>query len=337
MKSLLIKSMSFALIAVGLWSCKKDETKAVANISPAGTLSTTATTINLVQSNGTATAVTFSFPAPVVTGTPVPVTTTLQFDLKGNNFAAPKEFTLTTTTYAPKVADLNAMLLSLGAKTGISTQFEARLKSAPAPNAITYSNVLALTATPYLASSWLYAPGAYQDWTPASADSLVSLNSDGVYTGIIAFPAAKLDFKITPAKTWDIAYGDAGNGTISITAGANLTAGTAGLKKVTVDIGKRTWAVEAVKQISIIGSATPKGWDGDTDMKFVNDGKGTWKVTVALVAGDLKFRQDHDWGTNYGGSGGNAALNGDNIKVAEAGNYTISLDIPNLKYTIVKN
>ena len=336
MKSIFLKTVAFSMIAISLWSCKKDEDQTVANVSAAGTLTASSTTVALSQANATKPALTLTFPAATVTGYKVPVTSTLQFDVKGNNFAAAKEFVLTTTTYSPTVNDFNTMLLALGIKVGAAAQIEARLKSVPAPNAVTYSNVLTLSATPYLASAWIYAPGAYQGWAPATADSLVSLTSNGIYVGIINFTAGNLEFKVNPAKNWDLSYGDGGAGALS-TTGGNLNATLAGMRQVTVDLNAKTFKIEAALPWAIIGDATPKGWDADTDMKFINDGKGTWKITVDLKVGEMKFRQNHAWDVNLGGSAGKLTSGGGNIAVAAAGNYTITLDVSGLAYTIVKN
>jgi len=324
MKSIFLKSISLVLLTIGLWSCKKDETKTVSNVSPAGALTASATSLNLVQANATKPALTLTFPAPTVTGYQIPVTSTLQFALAGTGFAVTKEIVATTTTYSPTVNDFNTMLLALGLKIGVSGQIDVRLKSAPAPNAVTYSNVITITATPYLASAWIYAPGAYQDWTPATADSLVSLTSNGIYTGIINYPDGKLEFKITPAKSWDLSYADGGNGTLSI-VGGNLNAGVAGSRLVTVDMNKKTWTIADGNVWAIIGSATPLGWDGDTDMKFINDGKGAYKITLNLVAGEFKFRMGHKWDSNFGGTIAALVANSpNNLPVSASGNYTIT-------------
>lgn len=334
MKSIFLKSISFVLLTIGLWSCKKDETKTVSDVSPAGTLTASATSLNLVQANADKPAVTLSFPAPSVTGYQIPVTSTLQFDLKGNNFKAAKEVVVATTSYTPLVSEMNTMLLGLGLKVGVPGQIEIRLKSAPAPNAVTYSNVLTLSATPYLASSWIYVPGAYQGWTPATADSLISLTSNKIYTGVISFPAGNLIFKVTPKKNWDAAYGDAGGGNISLSASDNLAAPAAGVYVLTVDLNKNTITYTPIVW-SIIGDATAGGWSTDTDMAYA---KGVWKVTASLTKGQIKFRQNHDWGINYGGSDGNAVLGSpNNIDITAAGNYTITLNVTTAKYTITKN
>lgn len=348
MKTIFFKSLALSLIALTLWSCKKDETQTVSNVEAAGTLTASITTLNLVQANGTQEAVKFTYPLAKSTGYVVPVTTTLQFGLKGTNFDPVREFVVTDKTYAPTVTDMNNMILALGGKIGTATQIEVRLKSGAAVNDLTYSNTLTLSGTPYLASAWFYAPGAYQGWNPSTADSLVSETSNGIYVGVINFTPGNFEFKVTPAKAWDVAYGDAGNGTYS-TTGGNFNSATAGLKQVTVNTNTKTWSIANVlQQWAIIGDATPGGWDTDTDMKYINDGKGGWRITLNLKVGEFKFRLNDSWDVNLGG-GANLTKNGDNIKVTTAGSYTITLNVipadPTKEakevsggtYTIVKN
>ncbi|MBB2149609.1 SusE domain-containing protein [Pedobacter gandavensis] len=338
MKSNIIKYISLVLVAIGLWSCKKDGTELVSNVSPAGTLTASTSALDLSLANAANTAVTLSFPAPVITGVIIPVTTTIQIDRKGKDFSNPTEVVVTTASYAPKVSEINAILLGFGFKAEVPAEIEVRLKSAPAPNAITYSNVLTLKATPYFAASWVYAPGAYNGWGVATADSLVSPDSDGKYTGIINFPTDQLQFKITPKKSWDFSYGVLGGLLSSDGSAGNLAVPKAGTQLISVDLNTKTFSIVEADLWSMTGSATPLGWGSDIDMKFINDGKKTWKVTADLLAGELKFRKNHDYGSNYGGSGGNLVFNSStNIPVAQAGNYTITFDIPNLKYTLVKN
>jgi hypothetical protein len=73
----------------------------------------------------------------------------------------------------------------------------------------------------------------------------------------------------------------------------------------------------------IIGSATPLGWDASTAMVF-NSATGTYSISLKLNSGELKFRLDNKWDTNYGDTGNNLSLEagGDNIPVT-AGYYTI--------------
>lgn len=336
MKSIFFKTLALCFVALSLWSCKKDETQTVSIVGAAGTLTASTTTLSLVQANGAQAALTLSYPLATSSGYVVPVNSTLQFALKGTNFAAPKEVVVTAKTYAPTVTEINNMILALGGKVGVAAQVEVRLKSGAAVNDLTYSNVITLTATPYLASAWVYVPGAYQGWDPTTADSLVSLTSNGIYTGIINFPTGKLLFKVTPAKNWTSEYADNGGGKFS-NQGGNFDVLTEGLKLLTFNTIDKTWKMENVKQWSVIGEATPGGWGTDTDMKYVNDGSESWKITLNLTAGEYKFREDHKWDNNLGIKDGKFQTNGDNLKIAVAGNYTISLNTKVPSYTIVKN
>ena len=336
MKANILKTLAVGLMVLSLWSCKKDEDKVTANASPAGTLSASATSVDLNNAAAEQTAVTFTFPASTVTGYPVTVTNTLQFDLKGNNFRTAKETVLTTTTYSATVAELNKMMLSLGATIGAPAEMEVRLKSAPAPNVPTYSNVITISGTPYLASAWIYVPGAYHGWSFDTVDSLVSLTGNGVYEGLINMPAEKVTFKITPKKSWDVNYGDGGGDALS-TSGGDINAGTPGLKKITVDLNKNTYKIENADSWGLIGDATPGGWENDTDLKFINDGSGLWKLTANLKVGKYKFRMNDTWDVNFGIKDGKFVKGGDDISLSEAGNYTISLDPVEETYTIVKN
>lgn len=338
MKSRFLKSLALSLITLSLWSCKKDETQTVSNVSPAGTLTASATSLSLVQANGALPALTLSYPLSTSTGYVVPVTTSLQFAIKGSNFATTREIAVSTASYSPTISDLNSMMLALGAKIGTPTQLEVRMKSGAAINAMTFSNVVTLTATPYLASSWVYVPGAYQGWTPSTADSLISVSSNGIYTGMITFTPGNLEFKITPAKKWDVAYGDTGGGKIAIGVNDNLKSAEAKVKQVTVDLNAGTYTVGTPNEWSIVGSATAGGWDVDTDLKGVNDGKSNnYSVQTNLTVGVFKFRFQHKWDTNLGGNISALTGGGADIAIATAGAYTITLDVAAKKATLVKN
>jgi hypothetical protein len=338
MKANILKTVAVGLMVLSLWSCKKDEDRVLSDASPAGTLAASATTVNLNIAAGNENAVTFTFPAATVTGYQVPVTSTLQFALKGTNFENAKETVVSTTTYSATVAELNKMMLSLGASIGVPAEMEVRLKSAPAPNAATYSNVLTISGTPYLASAWLYVPGDYANWDFANVDSLVSVTGNGIYVGLINMTGDKFEFKVTTQKSWNSGtqYAEGGGGKIA-TSGDNLKAETGGLKKITVDLNNNTYKIEKADSWGIIGDATPGGWDNDTDMKFINDGKGMWKLTTNLKVGQYKFRMNDAWDVNIGTKDGQVVAGGDNFELSVAGNYTISLDPVENTYSIVKN
>ena len=66
-----------------------------------------------------------------------------------------------------------------------------------------------------------------------------------------------------------------------------------------------------------------------------------WIITMDLTAGQIKFRANHAWDINYGDNNadGTLELNGADIVVGVAGNYTIILNLNNPVYTylLIKN
>lgn len=330
-----------------LASCKKDESnKVVANVGKAGTLTATNLAPELTKPTATNTAVTFTWQATPVTGYKAPITYTLQLVKKDSSFTSTseKEVSLTTLTKTFTVGDLNTLLASMNLSYDDVSQIQVRIKSSAAANlAATYSNVIVLSVKPYQQVGYVYVPGAYQStdaskqWLPATADSLKSVNNDGTYEGIVGFEAGRLDFKITSKKDWNHTnYGDAGAGKLSLTGG-NISAPSAGLFDININInaGVNTITFRPIYW-SIIGDATPGGWGSDTDMAFDAD-LNTWTVTAALIGGkQMKFRYDHAWDINLGGTTSALTLGGGNIDVATSGTYKIVLNLNTNTFTSTK-
>ena len=90
--------------------------------------------------------------------------------------------------------------------------------------------------------------------------------------------------------------------------------------------------------IGIIGSATPGGWDEDTDM-FYDEVEGIFYTTLDLVMGEAKFRKDNDWAVNWGAEdfpSGTGVQDGPNIPIANAGTYYITFDSTSGDYNFVE-
>lgn len=91
--------------------------------------------------------------------------------------------------------------------------------------------------------------------------------------------------------------------------------------------------------IGLVGSATPGGWDTDTDMRLADATKAdkyTWTITVYLTAGAVKFRANDAWEANWGASdfpSGTGTQGGPDIPVATAGYYKITLNDNTGAYT----
>lgn len=234
---------------------------------------------------------------------------------------------------------MDQAVLKAGGKAGVAAAYDLRVTATTTSTGgtiVKMSDPVTITVTPYQLESYLYVPGAYQDWNPATAQALTSATSNGIYEGYIKFPAAGSEFKFTAARNWDVSYGDSDGDGVLEDNGGNLKAPGAGYYKVTVDMNTKKVTLTP-ESWGIIGSATPKGWDGDTDMAYDGTTR-TWSVTVPLAAGELKFRRNHSWDTNYGDEGpdGHLDAGGKNIAVPEAGTYRIVFDEYNLGYSITK-
>ena len=168
----------------------------------------------------------------------------------------------------------------------------------------------------------LYMAGDANGW-----NQIDILNSDdGVhFTGYMYLN--QNGFKFCTQPNWDgTNYGGAFFGQESDNI---MMTQEAGFYQVDVDLSARTYTLTPFT-IGIIGSATPKGWDGDTDMTY-NPEERCWELkNVELTDGEMKFRSNHNWddpNPNWGGTLDALVQKGDNIKVAEAGTYDIKLKV----------
>jgi hypothetical protein len=81
--------------------------------------------------------------------------------------------------------------------------------------------------------------------------------------------------------------------------------------------------------VGIIGSATPGGWDTDTDMVQSPDSAHLWSIVLNLVQGEAKFRQDNAWDINWGATGyptGIGTQGGPNIPIPAPGEFTVTFN-----------
>ena len=139
------------------------------------------------------------------------------------------------------------------------------------------------------------------------------------------------ELKVRQNNAWDVNYGDKGaDGTLE-SGGDNIVV-KAGTYLVTVDFKGLKYTIVAYKVWGLVGSGAPNGWNGP-DAKFTPDfgTEGIWKLSnIILTDGEVKFRQNDDWGVNMGDDKADGILEtgGANIAV-KAGTYDIVLDFTN--------
>ena len=89
------------------------------------------------------------------------------------------------------------------------------------------------------------------------------------------------------------------------------------------------------QSVGIIGSATPTGWDSDTDMATTDN--ITYTINMTFSTGEVKFRQDDAWTLNWGSTTfptGTATQDGPNIPVP-AGTYDVTFNRTTGAYSFV--
>ena len=102
-----------------------------------------------------------------------------------------------------------------------------------------------------------------------------------------------------------------------------------------VDTGTLNDQIGPVSQWGLVGSATANGWDGP-DMSMHVSGADQYGIYANLVAGEMKFRFNNDWGVNLGDNDTDGTLEpgGTNIPIPGDGLYYITLNTANNTYTI---
>ncbi len=172
---------------------------------------------------------------------------------------------------------------------------------------------------------YIYEIGNSSGWS--KSEPLYSANLDGQYLG---FAYLDGEYKFKPNEdNWDGDYGqakDSDEGTLVQEDEQNCAAAAAGYYAISVDLAAMTFSKELISTISLIGSAVngDTSWGTDYDMTY-NAETNTWDITTELTTGEFKFRANHEWAYNWGGTTDALTQGGDNITITEAGTYTISL------------
>ena len=221
-----------------------------------------------------------------------------------------------------------------------SAQTKPASPAAAKPNA-TPAKAGAPSASDKAPEAVLYVPGAYEDWKPATAPQIGSVpGSSTRFEGYVNFTGTgEQPFKFTNAPDWlHTNYGNGGAGTLNPDGQAGgLTVPSGGYYELTADLKKGTWSATKTTW-SVIGNATPGGWEKDTAMTY-NPEKQVWTVTMPMKAeGSFKFRANSAWKIDFGLDSNGKLQYVDNpffdynpsikdLTVPDDGTYTITLDL----------
>ena len=185
------------------------------------------------------------------------------------------------------------------------------------------ANSTTMTFTAVKTSWGVIGDASPQGWNDETA--LTYSPTQRVWQGAMHLTAATIKFRAN--HDWNYNYGsDKADGTLGAGA-ANIPVSLESDYTITLDLSHPNAYTYSANRWGVIGDATPGGWNTDTNMTW-DAVKGVLKVTLNLTAGSIKFRANDDWAINLGGANLNALTQGgDNIAVAAAGNYTLTLDV----------
>ncbi len=171
-------------------------------------------------------------------------------------------------------------------------------------------------------------PGGWNDQTNMTYNTSTKSLSLGIHL-------KSGGFKFRGTSTWSVNYGAQAGSNSLVFDGPNISVTTEDDYAITLDLSHPNEYTYSANRWGIIGDATG-GWSTDINMAWDNVGK-VFKATLDLTAGEIKFRANDDWGINFGGALNALTQGGANIKITDAGNYTITLDPWAKIATITKN
>ncbi len=267
----------------------------------------------------------------------------VEADLPGNDFAMPIEVAKVSNMNTVSLTNiqLNRIALAAGIPVDTAGDLELRVRAIITDantgsvlerettkvtiNVTTYLTVLDLSTT------WGLVGSATVNGWDGPDMPMWKTDTDGVLVAYATLTDGEIKFREN--NDWSNNFGDNGaDGTIE-QGGANIGV-TAGSYKITLDFNTNSYTIEDFS-LGLVGSATENGWDGPDMIMEYDQYSDVFRGIVTLKEGQIKFRLNNDWGTNWGDTGVDGTLDagGDNIDVT-AGIYIVTADLNKLEYTL---
>ena len=232
------------------------------------------------------------------------------------SFSNPQRLRETTADSARiTVANFNNAMLALGLPGFEESTVYLRVKSTivgydAEPK---FSEVVSRTATTYQSSECgnfctigLIGSATAGGWDNDTDMRIADPEKVDLYTWTVTVYLNEGAVKFRANDGWDDNWGaeafPEGTGTAG---GPDIPVSTAGYYKVTFNDNTGEYSFTSLSApefgtIGVIGDATPGGWDSDTDLTQDEDDPHLWTGTITLTDGNIKFRADDDWATNWG-------------------------------------
>ncbi len=180
--------------------------------------------------------------------------------------------------------------------------------------------------------SWGVVGSGYNDWG-ASPDARFTYDyvTDTYKVGVRLVDG---EIKFRKNNDWNEDFGDTG-ADMTLEAGGDNIVVTAGHYAITLDFNAGTYTMEPTNLYGVVGSGY-NDWGATQDFTFTPLSNDIWVAeVVTLVDGEIKFRINDAWDSDFGDTGADGTLDagGDNI-VVTAGNYRIKLNLMDNTYSL---
>ncbi len=325
-KNLFIYLTFIGLIGL-LFSCEKDETKVVMSTSPVAPTIVTMPDLTLQRAKG---ANVLEFVGTAINpGFDASANYYLEACAAGTKFADPLVLIsgIQATSMKISVSDLNGMLIKKF-PTDKASSVDIRLRAVLVVDAGT--GAPGTSTAPFAYSSETKTVNVTTYGLPrldlvnsGVTQKIESALGDGKYTGYVKLDKTKAFTLKDPDA--NVTYG--ANGSALAVTATGITPTDNGWFKLNANTKALTYSMEPY-MIGLVGSATPNGWNSPDSKMDYDAATGTWKISITLIDGEIKFRLNDGWAWNLGGTTDKLVVDGGNLAVT-AGKYTIVLNITN--------
>ena len=294
--------------------------------------------------NNDAVAITFELTDPILDANlNLDIEYFIEAATPSTDFASPIEITKAKNNNILPITNsqLNSAAILSGIPVDTAGDLEIRVRSVITDKAT--GNVLERVGTPItinvttyltvldLSTTWGIVGSAANDWGATPDLPLYKTDVDGVLVAYVNLLDG--EYKFRENNDWGNNLGS-GATAGSLSAGGGNIAVTAGSYKITVNLNDNTYTQEAFS-LGIVGGAY-NNWGATPDFMLEYDPySDVFRGMVTLIDGEMKFRMNNDWGTNWGDDGKDGTLDagGANI-VVTAGTYFATVDMNDLTYTL---
>ncbi len=295
--------------------------------------------------NNDATAVTVGWDDPILDSSlNIDVAYIIEAALPNTSFASPIEVgnVLNMSSITLTNAQLNNVAIQAGIPVDTAGELELRIRAIITDAASgsvleRISTSITINVTTYLtvldlSTNWGVVGSAANNWGATPDLPFWKTDVAGVLNAYVTLTDGEIKFREN--NDWANNLGSNSSSGGALTAGGGNITVTAGSYKIVMDLNNMNYTIESFS-LGIVGGAY-NNWGATPDFMLEYDEySDVFRGIVTLIDGEMKFRMNNDWGTNWGDDGADGSLEagGANIQVS-AGIYIATVNMNDLSYTL---